>query len=182
MNKIGPDPRVTSGPGFFQSVVEWMRRAAQVVNALVDFSAAPTAPTQVNTDNSTKVATTAWVRNAMANIASAAGFAGSLSPNGYLKLPSWLGGWIVQWTKVLNANNVGGATTSVSFPLTFPTACVFAATLGCETAAGKSFTANFACAVNTVTAAGLSFVTYTSSGGFETTSNNTYVNILAVGY
>ncbi len=57
------------------------------------------------TDNSVSFATTAWVRNAMADIASKAGFsysgaaltATAQQPSGFVKLPSWLGGYIFCW-------------------------------------------------------------------------------------
>lgn len=70
------------------------------------------------TDNSKKLSTTAWIRNAMANIATAAGFSASIGANGYVKFPSWLGSWVIQWA--------GASITSlqtISFPLTFPTSC-----------------------------------------------------------
>lgn len=45
------------------------------------------------------------------------GFSYSFGSNGYITLPSWLGGFIFQW------GNVGfptGATSAVTFPITFP--------------------------------------------------------------
>jgi len=78
--------------------------------------------TQAVSDDSTRVATTGWVRAAMSNIASAAGFAYSFSANGYIKFPSWLWGWIVQWGQIA-AQSVGSGsanTGSVTFPLAFP--------------------------------------------------------------
>lgn len=47
------------------------------------------------------------------------GFASSLGSTGYIALPSWLGGWVVQWG---NSSTVSGGT-SLTFPLAFPTAC-----------------------------------------------------------
>lgn len=70
-----------------------------------------------DSDNSAKLATTGWVRRAMSTIASAAGFAASLNPTGYIKFPSWLGGWIVQWGAVSVANGNYGA--QVVFPIIF---------------------------------------------------------------
>ena len=72
-----------------------------------------TATTPASSDNSTAVATTAW---------SKLGYAISLSTNGYIKLPTWLGGLILQWGQ---ATGSGGSGTPVTFPLAFPTA-VFA--------------------------------------------------------
>lgn len=49
-----------------------------------------------------------------------AGFAISLAANGYLTLPSWLGGLIIQWGAAPSAAN---ATSAATFPLTFPNQC-----------------------------------------------------------
>lgn len=58
-------------------------------------------------DNSQKPASTGWLKS---------GFAILLAANGYIKLPSWLGGLILQWGS--GTTNTG--TASVTFPLTFP--------------------------------------------------------------
>ncbi len=55
------------------------------------------------------------------------GVAMSLGINGYLALPSWLGGVILQWGRgTVNMNTAAGnyhyGSAAVSFPLTFPTA------------------------------------------------------------
>lgn len=47
------------------------------------------------------------------------GFAVSLAGNGYIALPSWAGGWMVQW----GAASAAAGTGSVTLPQTFPTAC-----------------------------------------------------------
>lgn len=101
MNKLEPDPRVTPGPSLFQSIVEWMRRAAQIVNALVDWVNAPP----------------------LATLASSAGFVLSVGTSSYIKFPSWLGGWIVQWGTTVAATNAGGDL-SWSLPITFPNQAV----------------------------------------------------------
>lgn len=52
------------------------------------------------------------------------GFAVSLAANGYIALPSWLGGLVIQWgmsAAVPYDNRI-----TVSFPLEFPTACLVA--------------------------------------------------------
>lgn len=55
------------------------------------------------------------------SVATAAGFASSFGSNGYLKLPSWLGGLVFQWgTVTTNAS----ATLTVTLPMAFPTACL----------------------------------------------------------
>lgn len=71
-------------------------------------------------DSSVNPPSTSWVRGAMLAIATAAGFVVSLGANGYLKLPSWLGGVIFQWgsTSSLGVNT----STVIALPLTFPTA------------------------------------------------------------
>ncbi|CAJ0896137.1 hypothetical protein R77569_04567 [Ralstonia mannitolilytica] len=78
-------------------------------------------------DNSTKLSTTAWVWNniqslvssCISAVATSAGFASSIGTNGYVKFPSWLGGWIFQWGL---ANITGNTDYSVSFPISFTTA------------------------------------------------------------
>lgn len=47
------------------------------------------------------------------------GFAISLTQNGYIKLPAWMSGLVIQWGRYAPA----AATTVVTFPLAFPTAC-----------------------------------------------------------
>ncbi|MBS0430494.1 MAG: hypothetical protein JSR41_24675 [Proteobacteria bacterium] len=81
----------------------------------------PTATTQANSDNSTRIATTAWVRSAMATIASAAGFSSSFGASSYVKFPSWLGGLVVQWGSTVVITD-GSGNAAVTFPLTYPTA------------------------------------------------------------
>lgn len=78
-------------------------------------------------DNSTKLSTTAWVWNniqslvssCISAVATSAGFASSIGTNGYVKFPSWLGGWIFQWGL---SNITGNTDYSVSFPISFTTA------------------------------------------------------------
>lgn len=49
------------------------------------------------------------------------GFSISLNPNGYIVLPSWLGGFVLQWGFVASA---GAANGNVNYPMAFPTACL----------------------------------------------------------
>jgi hypothetical protein len=77
-------------------------------------------------DNSAKIPTTRWIANniqslvsgCIAAVATAAGFATSgPATNGYIKLPSWLGGLCFQWGSIgLVAQ---GASLSVTFPISF---------------------------------------------------------------
>lgn len=69
----------------------------------------PTAPTPASSDNSTKIATTAWNK---------LGFASSFTTNGYIKFPSWLGGFTFQWIALSAGNGTGPFT--VTLPLAFP--------------------------------------------------------------
>lgn len=87
------------------------------------FGTATTANDPTFADNSTKAASTGWVRGAMSAIATAAGFAASFTTNGYVKFPSWLGGWVVQWGTITSIA-YNATAQSFSFPITFPTACL----------------------------------------------------------
>lgn len=48
------------------------------------------------------------------------GFSASLAQNGYVALPTWLGGVILQWGRIQSA---AAGKYTVPFPLTFPNAC-----------------------------------------------------------
>ena len=91
--------------------------SAAVVNSTVDGTpigqttpAAGYFTTQASSDNSQAAATTAW---------SKFGLVVSLATTGYIKFPSWLGGFIIQWGQV--NTDINGGTLPVVFPLTFPT-------------------------------------------------------------
>lgn len=66
------------------------------------------------------------------------GFSCSLTPNGYIAFPSWLGGLILQWAKGV-ATTAGDTDQTVAFPLTFPNACLH---LMVSTKAANSVTAD----------------------------------------
>ncbi|MCA7953838.1 hypothetical protein LGM43_26575 [Burkholderia seminalis] len=103
---------------------------------LLNSSAAPNGdPTQnfsakapAANDNSNLVPPTSWlwsniqalVSSCIAAVANAAGFSASIGSPGYIKFPSWLGSWIVQWGSTGLTNSSG--VSSVSFPLAFPSA------------------------------------------------------------
>lgn len=80
----------------------------------------PTAVTQAQSDNSTKVATTAFVTNKVQ-----LNFAISLGASGYIKLPSWLGGFIIQWITASTDSTGSQPVRTLNFPIAFPNACVF---------------------------------------------------------
>jgi hypothetical protein len=54
------------------------------------------------------------------------GAAFSLGTNGYVKLPTWLGGVTFQWGT--NADAINNVTHTITFPVAFSTACVFVVT------------------------------------------------------
>jgi len=81
--------------------------ASSVVTAASD-------PTFV--DNTSTPASTSWIRGAMSAIAVAAGFAYSFGTNGYIKFPSFLAGFIIQWGAATSTN----AFSNLTFPITFP--------------------------------------------------------------
>lgn len=68
-------------------------------------------------DSSARPVSSGWLRGAMAQIASAAGFSFVGGINGYVQFPSWLGGILFQWGQV-NAYNL--STVTVTYPKAFP--------------------------------------------------------------
>ena len=78
-------------------------------------------------DNSGKKVTTSWLRTniqslvsgCIAAVATAAGFACSLSTTGYIKLPTWLSGLIIQWGYIETSAT---ADTVITYPITFQNA------------------------------------------------------------
>jgi hypothetical protein len=104
----------------------------QTIAGVKTFSSTPIAPTAPANDNDTNLATTGWVwmniqalvASCIAAVATAAGFAVLLNANGYIKLPSWLGGLIIQWFRNTTGitNSGGDFTFTVTFPIAFPVA------------------------------------------------------------
>ena len=84
-----------------------------------NFTGTPTAPTPVGTDDSTKIATTEWVRWIIGTKSSGLSF--HYDDPGYIAFPYALGGFIVQWgTVTLSESNP----CVVNFPFAFPNACL----------------------------------------------------------
>ena len=82
------------------------------------FSGSPTAPTPGTTDNSTRVATTNFVRNLLNSGSFGTISAASLNTNGYVKFSN---GLIVQWG---SANGTDGSNPPwYNFPIAFPSVC-----------------------------------------------------------
>jgi len=178
------DPRISEGPTFFGSLYGWMKRVAVDGNNLwnavaghtstlagkvdragdtmtgaLNLVGASTAATQAASDNSTKIATTAWNK---------VGFAVSTgAASGYIKFPDWMGGVIYQWgVTVLSA----GASASVSYPLAFPNAV----RSGSATVGGGAPASG--------TALGMRFDTSSSMTLFNTSSTANTIYWTVVGY
>lgn len=77
------------------------------------FTGTPTSTTPATSDNSTRIATTAWARIGLLYF-SGVGAA-------YTKLPDFLGGWVAQWGTSVGTVDAAGVL-AISFPLTFPNA------------------------------------------------------------
>lgn len=124
-------------------------------------------------DNSSSSASTSWVRGAMTAIAAAAGFAFSFGTNGYVKFPSWLGGFIIQW--VQQSISSGGQT--ISFPIAFPNS-VYAISTANVAATGTVLTS-----ISTNSLGNGSVYVYANgySGG-TVIAVSTYINLIAVGH
>ncbi|MFV3383129.1 gp53-like domain-containing protein [Pseudomonas sp. NY15354] len=95
------------------------------------------------------------------------GFAKSLTANGYIVFPTWLGGLIVQWATTSHS----GESIWVTLPLEFPAACLFACV--------NMQTDNGAAVVMTRSKTSLGGSALISAA--NATGTNTY-NWLAIGY
>lgn len=112
-------------------------------------------------DNSKKLVTTEWAF---------LGFAILKATNGYIKLPDWLGGLILQWGKV-NAVPSGSAVT-VTFPLYFPNAVL-----------SNGATINNTAGNGTALSAGVGTPNQTNMGVFHNGANSaTAITWYAIGY
>jgi hypothetical protein len=75
----------------------------------------PNPPTSA--DSTLRAATTSWVQGLISSLTG--GFSYSLSSNGYVKFPSWVGGLILQWGNWYKTT----AYNTVSFTIPFPSSC-----------------------------------------------------------
>lgn len=98
-----------------QGFAWWLAGLGATVN---DGSSSPSEVSSVSTAVSTLatmfgnyLASQAWVQN---------GFAISLTANGYIKLPAWADGLMIQWFTMSSLN-----TGTYNFPTAFPNACLF---------------------------------------------------------
>lgn len=96
-----------------------------------------------SSDNSTKAINSKWAK---------IGLSFNLAPSGYVALPAWLGGWMLQWG-TFNTSSGGSANT---FPTAFPTA-FYSISIG---ASGTTF---LPLSAGSITTSG--FIGYSSSSG-----------------
>lgn len=163
------------------------------------FTGTPTAPTPATGDSSTTLATTAWGQTNLAlkaplagsssqafSVAAAASaaqavnlgqFVSSLVMPGYIKLP---GGLVVQWAQgPIDPANVTEPSYTISWPSTFPTACLGAwvsMSIGVATGAADWWYQT----VGAPTTTGVTVIRqYPSVGSGSTTSQAT---VLGIGY
>jgi hypothetical protein len=90
----------------------------QTITGAKTFSTSPVVPTPATSDNSTKAASTAWVRASLGAIFTALGFSAVIGTTGGIAFPSILGGFVFNWGRT----GTGLNSYSVTFPITFPTA------------------------------------------------------------
>lgn len=88
------------------------------------FRGSPTAPTQATSDNSTKIATTAFIQNLLNS--KGVIVASNLGGNGYVKFSN---GLIIQYGKT----SISQDTTSINFPIAFPSSCLTVVSGGTST-------------------------------------------------
>ena len=111
-------PIYMNGGTLSQCSIDLSTLAPKVSPAL---TGSPTAPTQGTSDNSTKIATTAFVRNLinqLKNDGTLGGIVGgSLTQNGWVKYSN---GLILQW----GTYNMNSQSVSVTFPISFFNSCL----------------------------------------------------------
>jgi len=105
-----PTPNAVSAISFEVDAALNLRAYTPVMSSAgtVAIAASP-----ASNDNSLRVATTAWALG---------GFAISLGPTGYVKFPTWIGGFILQWS-VGASQSDSSVTQTINFPINFPTNC-----------------------------------------------------------
>lgn len=143
------------------------------VTSLVPSLAVSAAEDPTGADNSTRIATTGWVRSSMLAIATAAGFAVSLASTGYIKFPSWLGGLVMQWGSTASS---GSADVTVTLPIAFPTAFK-AVVMSANVGGGATVTTVVSGSV--INLSSFSLGAYTSSSGARTANTCGW---FAIGY
>lgn len=87
--------------------------ATLIASGLASLNGGGTSVTPAGTDDTTKIATTAWAQ---------LGLSMSLVSDGSVKLPEWLGGFMIQWGTTGNLGG-GNSAVAVSFNTPFPSQC-----------------------------------------------------------
>lgn len=97
---------------------EWLNTIQnEIANVVLDVPAA----LEKNNNSQLLAAIPLVVGKALGALATAAGFAFSFGPNGYFKLPTWFGGFMLQW--VTATSNANGDLT-INWPISFPNQCL----------------------------------------------------------
>ena len=111
-----PDPTSfqTTAMLFDRDVAGNYRAAAPAMSSQ---GTASLAASPASNDNSLRIATTAWAL---------LGFSASLTANGYIKFPTWLGGFTLQW----GSASASASSVNVTFPTAFAANCFAAYPVG----------------------------------------------------
>ncbi|WP_106802911.1 phage tail protein [Pseudomonas sp. S5D5] len=104
------------------------------------------------------------------------GFLLSLTANGYVVFPTWLGGLIIQWARGVHTN-VGDSTQTIALPLAFPSTNLFSLS---GTIAVSNVTSDMW--FQTMTASKESVVVVAQWSGTGSVSAGAYPQVLAIGY
>lgn len=145
----------------------------ETIAGVKTFSSSPIVPTPSDTDNSTKVSTTAW---------SKLGFAISLTESGYIKFPNWLGGLTIQWGEVGNNNSLGSGFNTLVFPISFPNECFSIAKMNIAASGGGYNTSDASFESGGLTASGASWIAYGSNNNIVTTPGTVAIKYIAIGH
>lgn len=121
----------------------------------------PTTPTPLATDNSTKVINSAWA---------VGGFAVLAAANGYIKLPTWLGGIIFNWGTYTTSGTVG---TAVTFGAPYTTACYTVT----ATATATSSVPGAVDSVNALTTTGFNVDGWQTGGSARSAHGGNYFSV-----
>ncbi|MEF3074138.1 hypothetical protein V2P20_03780 [Methylobacter sp. Wu1] len=171
-NPATATPATIPGAAWFHQIGEELRAVIEAAgltpsNGVLDqlltaLRSAGVFQTQLATDNSTKVATTAWAKQ---------GFSVSLGANGYIVFPSWLGGLIIQWGSFTTS---AAGYTNWTFPIAFPNA-VYKVIGSSNQSTPSTVAVSNNGANNTLTTASMA----ASSGNSYTATN---LSLIAIGY
>lgn len=104
-------------------------------------------PTYVN--NTSKAASTSWIRSAMATLAITAGFSASFTNNGYFKLPSWFGSWCLSWATFITPTAATPLTVTMPYTYTISMDAVWVSAGGINQYANGGSISLSTCSVTT---------------------------------